>query len=83
MIKVSTEMKLLDLLESYAENRSDDKYRSPLSQIIATTTPFSMVSHSFNAAVTEPPLLIPAKTPSSYANRLVMALASASLTSII
>ena len=49
---------------------------------MATITPFFRVSANFIAAVTAPPLLIPAKTPSSFASFLVISRASVSLTSI-
>ena len=63
-------------------NKSVDKYLSPLSHMIHTTVPFSIVGINFNAAATAPPLLIPEKTPSSLANRLAICFASSSETSI-
>ena len=45
-------------------------------------TPLSICSAIVKAQNTEPPLLIPAKTPSSFAKRWVVTLASSSVTSI-
>ena len=49
--------------------------------MIQTTVPSESSGMIFKAVATEPPLLIPAKTPSSRANRLVISFASSSETS--
>ena len=51
--------------------------------MIQTITPLSICLAIFRAVVTEPPLLMPENTPSSLARRMLIALASSSLTSII
>jgi len=59
-----------------------DKYRSPLSQIIATITPFSRVFASLTAAAILAPLLTPVKIPYYFANLLIIVSDSYSVASI-
>ena len=63
-------------------NKSLLKYRSPLSQTMKTMTPDVSSLANRNAADAAPPLLIPAKIPSTFANCRVIAMASSCDTSI-
>ena len=49
---------------NFYSKRFEERYRSPLSQTITTTTPFSNELATLSADANAPPLLIPAKIPS-------------------